>query len=147
MTHWYGWIKEYFNYSLMLRFSRFYSRYIYNICSIWNGTKSNPKSFYRKLIAAILQFEYLISKTEINFLDTTVFKAGNQLPTKIFTTPTNKRSYLHSKFSTKLKLCSTPAHQQSHYHSRNETLNKKQTENEEKTPIFDYNFLKKTSLI
>ena len=38
-----------------------------------------------------------MSKTEINFLDTTVFKVDNKLQTKVYAKPTNRQSYLHSK--------------------------------------------------
>ena len=38
-----------------------------------------------------------MSQTEINFLDTTVFKANNKLRTKVHVKPTNRQSYLHSK--------------------------------------------------
>ena len=38
-----------------------------------------------------------MSKTEINFLDTTVFKIDNKLQTKVYVKPTDRKSYLHSK--------------------------------------------------
>ena len=38
-----------------------------------------------------------MSKTEINFLDTTVFKVDNKLRTKVYVKPTDRQSYLHSK--------------------------------------------------
>ena len=38
-----------------------------------------------------------MSKTEINFLDTTVFKIDNKLRTKVYVKPTDRQSYLHSK--------------------------------------------------
>ena len=44
-----------------------------------------------------IKFQYQISKAAINFLYTTVFKVGNQLRTKLYTRPTHKQSYLHSK--------------------------------------------------
>ena len=37
-----------------------------------------------------------MSKTEINFLDTTVFKVDNKLQTKVYVKPTDRQSYLHS---------------------------------------------------
>ena len=36
-------------------------------------------------------------KTEIKFLETTVFKVDNKLRTKVYVKPTNRQSYLHSK--------------------------------------------------
>ena len=38
-----------------------------------------------------------MSKTEINFLNTTVFKVDNKLQTKLYLTPTDRKSYLHFK--------------------------------------------------
>ena len=38
-----------------------------------------------------------MSKTEINFLDTTVFKVDNKLRTKLYLKPTDRKSYLHFK--------------------------------------------------
>ena len=36
-------------------------------------------------------------KTEINFLDTAVFKIDNKLRTKVYAKPTDRQIYLHSK--------------------------------------------------
>ena len=44
-----------------------------------------------------IKFEYEVSQTEINFLDTTVIKVDNKLRTKVYAKTTNKQSYLHSK--------------------------------------------------
>ena len=38
-----------------------------------------------------------MSKTEINFLDTAVFKVNNKLRTKLYVKPTDRQSYLHNK--------------------------------------------------
>ena len=38
-----------------------------------------------------------MSKTEINFLDTTVFKVNNKLRAKLYIKSTDRQSYLHSK--------------------------------------------------
>ena len=38
-----------------------------------------------------------MSKTEINFLNTTVFKVDNKLRTKLYFKPTDRQSYLRSK--------------------------------------------------
>ena len=38
-----------------------------------------------------------MSKTKINFLDTTVFKVDKKLRTKVYVKPTDRQSYLHSK--------------------------------------------------
>ena len=44
-----------------------------------------------------IKFEYEMSKTKINFLDTTMFKVDNKLRTKVYVKPTDRKSYLHSK--------------------------------------------------
>ena len=44
-----------------------------------------------------IKFEYEMSQTEINFLDTTVFRVDNKLRTKLYVKPTDRQSYLHSK--------------------------------------------------
>ena len=36
-----------------------------------------------------IKFEYEMSKTEINFLNTTAFKADNKLQTKVYVKPTD----------------------------------------------------------
>ena len=46
-----------------------------------------------------------MSKTEINFLDTTVFKVDNKLRTKLYVKPTNIQSYLHSHALRFNKIC------------------------------------------
>ena len=38
-----------------------------------------------------------MSKKEINFLDTAVFKVDNKLRTKVYVKPTDRQSYLHNK--------------------------------------------------
>ena len=38
-----------------------------------------------------------MSKKEINFLDTAVFKVDNKLRTKVYVKPTDRQSYLHKK--------------------------------------------------
>ena len=38
-----------------------------------------------------------MSKTEINFLDTTAYKVDNKLQTKEYVRPTDRQSCLHSK--------------------------------------------------
>ena len=44
------------------------------------------------------KFEYEMSETEINFLDTTVFKVDKKLRTKVYVKPPDRQSYLHSKW-------------------------------------------------
>ena len=57
------------------------------ISLLWNGTKEGFEVILQKNndYHPTTKFEYQISKTEINFLDTTVFKVDNQLCTKLYT--------------------------------------------------------------
>ena len=50
--------------------------------------KLNLMTFLKKIC---IKFEYETFKTEITFLDTTVFKI------KVYVKPTDRQSYLHSK--------------------------------------------------
>ena len=56
--------------------SDFYLRFIDDIFLIWNGIKTEFDDFFKKINEChpSIKFEYEMSKTEINFLDTTVFK-------------------------------------------------------------------------
>ena len=74
-------------------------RFINDIFLIWNGTKTEFDKFFKKINEChpSIKFEYEMSQTEINFLDTTVFKVDNKLRTKMYGNPTDRQSYLHSK--------------------------------------------------
>ena len=70
-----------------------------DIFLIWNGTKTEFDDFFKKINEChpSIKFEYEMSKTEINFLDTTVFKVDNKLRSKVYVKPTDRQTYLHSK--------------------------------------------------
>ena len=88
-----------FIFSLLTNLSDFYLRFIDDIFLIWNGTKTEFDNFLKQFNERHprIKFEYENSKTEINFLDTTVFKVDKKLRTKLYVKPTNRQSYLHSK--------------------------------------------------
>ena len=67
-------------FALLTNLSDFYLRFIDDIFLIWNGTKTEFDNFLKKINEChpSIKFEYEMSKTEINFLDTTVFKVDNQ---------------------------------------------------------------------
>ena len=44
-----------------------------------------------------IKFEYEIYKTEINFLNITVFEVDSKLRTKVYVKPTDRQSYLRNK--------------------------------------------------
>ena len=94
-----GWFEEKFIFLLLTNLSDFYLRFIDDIFLIWNGTKTEFDSFLNKIneFHRSIKFEYDMSKIEINFLDTTVFKVDNKLRTKLYVKPTDRQSFLHSK--------------------------------------------------
>ena len=94
-----GWFEEKFIFPLLTNLSDFYPRFIDDIFLIWNGTKTEFDNFLKKINEChpSIKFEYEKSKTEINFLDTTLFKVDNKLRTKLYVKPTDRQSYLHSK--------------------------------------------------
>ena len=78
-----GWFQEKFIFPLLPNLSDFYLRFIDDIFLIWNGTKTEFDNFFKKTEChPSIKFEYEISKTEINFLNTTVFKVDRNYELK-----------------------------------------------------------------
>ena len=94
-----GWFEEKFIFPLLTNLSDFYLRFIDDIFIVWNGTNTEFDIFLKKIneFHPIIKFEYEISQTEANLLDTTVFKIDNKLGPKVYVKPTDRQSYLHSK--------------------------------------------------
>ena len=94
-----GWFEENFIFPLLTNLSDFYLRFIDNIFLIWNGAKIEFDNFLIKINEChpSIKFEYEMSKIEINFLDTIVFKVDNKLRIKLYAKPTDRQSYLRSK--------------------------------------------------
>ena len=94
-----GWFEEKFIFSFLTNLRNLYLHFIDDTFLIWNGTKTEFDNFLKKIneYHPSIKFEYEVSQTEINFLDTTVIKVDNKLRTKVYAKPTNKESYLHSK--------------------------------------------------
>ena len=91
-----GWFQEKFIFPLLTNLSNFYLCFIDDIFLIWNGTKNEFDNFLKKNQCHLsIKFEYEMSQTEINFLDTRVFKVDNKLRTKVYVKPTKTRSSLH----------------------------------------------------
>ena len=86
-----GWFEQKFIFPLLTNLSDFYLRFIDDIFLIWNDTKTEFDKFLKKIN------ECEMSKTEINFLDTKVFKVNNKLRTKLYVKPTDRQSYLQRK--------------------------------------------------
>ena len=94
-----GWFEEKFIFPLLTNLSDFYLRFIDNISLIWYGTQTEFDNILKKINEChpSIKFEYEMSQTEINFLDTTVFRVDNKLRTKVYVKPTDRQSYLPSK--------------------------------------------------
>ena len=75
-----------------------YLRYIDDIFMIWTGTPEELTSFASEInqVHPSIKFTFENSLTEINFLDTTVYRQNYQLLTKVYRKPTDRSMYLHS---------------------------------------------------
>ena len=75
-----------------------YYRFRDDIFMIWTGDETDLKEFFRRVNALhdSIKFEWKYSKTEVNFLDTTVKIENNgNLSTKLYRKPTDRNAYLH----------------------------------------------------
>ena len=86
-----GWFEEKFIFPLLTNLSDFYLRFIDDIFLIWNGTKTAFDKTPKTPCHPSIKFEYEMSKTEIKFLDTTVFKVNNKLRTTLYVKPTDRQ--------------------------------------------------------
>ena len=86
-----GWFEEKFIFLLLTNLSDFYLHFIDNFL-IWNGTKSESDNFLKKIneFHPSIKFECKMSKTGINFLNTTMFKVDNKLRTNVYVKPTDR---------------------------------------------------------
>ena len=75
-----------------------YLRYIDNIFMIWTGTPTKLDQFTNEInkVYPSIKFTTQSSKTQVNFLDTTVRTNHIKLITKTFKKPTGQPAYLHS---------------------------------------------------
>ena len=76
-----------------------YVRYIDDIFFVWKGPESELKEFLEVIntIHPTIKFDHKFSRERIDFLDTTVKLTNKKLSTTLFTKPTDRRAYLHSK--------------------------------------------------
>ena len=83
-----GWFEQKFIFPLLTNLSNFSLRLIDDTFLIWNGTKTESDNFLKKINEwhCSIKFEYEMSQTETNFLDTTVFKVDNKLRTRVHVT-------------------------------------------------------------
>ena len=77
-----------------------YYRFVDDIFIVWNGEMEELLRFFDDInkIHDNIKFDCKYSKESINFLDTTIFKnQRGSLSTKLFTNPTDRPGYIHSK--------------------------------------------------
>ena len=77
-----------------------YYRFVDDIFMIWTGTEAELLSFFKEIntVHDSIKFDCNYSKENVNFLDTTVFKNERRtLSTKLYTKPTDRPGYIHSK--------------------------------------------------
>jgi len=75
----------------------FMARLVDDIFTVWNSDLQALMTFVEALNTChhTIKFELKYSLTEIQFLDTIVYKEDNILKTKLYTKPTDKKQYLH----------------------------------------------------
>ena len=76
-----------------------YVRYIDDIFFIWTGTERELLQFFSEInsVHPTIKFDYIYSRNNVNFLDSTVTILGNRLGTSVYTKPTDRKAYLHAK--------------------------------------------------
>ena len=76
-----------------------YVRYIDDIFFIWKGTEQELLKFFSdiNLVHPTIKFDYSYSRKSVNFLDSKVSILGRKLGTSVYTKPTDRKAYLHSK--------------------------------------------------
>ena len=76
-----------------------YVRFIDDIFFLWKGTEEKLLQFFEELnsVHPTIKFDYNYSRTSINFLDTSISVTDGRLTTTVFTKPTDRKAYLHSK--------------------------------------------------
>ena len=72
-------------------------RLVDDIFFFWNHSEESLQTLYRQLNSfhPTIKFELKYSRTEIQFLDTVIYKSDSNVHTKIYTKPTDKKLYLH----------------------------------------------------
>ena len=92
--------EETYIYDLIRNKCNFYKRFIDDIFIIWNGTHDELKAFVEQLnkLHPTIKFDAKYLTDSIEFLDTRIYKSTDgKLQTTLYTKPTDRQSYLHSK--------------------------------------------------
>ena len=94
-----GWFENQFILPKIRRFANTYVRYIDDIFFVWTGSEEELLEFFEEInkVHPTIKFDCQYSRESINFLDTTVKLVGNRLTTTLYTKPTDRRAYLHTK--------------------------------------------------
>ena len=92
--------EETYIYNLIRNKCNFYKRFIDDIFIIWNATHDELKAFVEQLnkLHPTIKFDVKYSTDSIEFMDTRIYKSTDgKLQTTLYTKPTDRQSYLHSK--------------------------------------------------
>jgi len=75
----------------------FVGRLIDDIFLLWNHQEAELLTLFSALnnYHTTIKFEINYSSDSVNFLDTTVYKVNNEIHTKLYIKPTDKKQYLH----------------------------------------------------
>ena len=94
-----GWFENLYILPRIQQHVALYVRYIDDIFFVWKGSERELKEFLEIIntIHPTIKFDYSYSREKIDFLDTTVKLLNKKLTTTLFTKPTDRRAYLHSK--------------------------------------------------
>jgi hypothetical protein len=76
-----------------------YVRYIDDLFIVWKGTETELRRFLEEIntVHPSIKFDHEYSRKNVNFLDTTVRVIGKKFATSLYSKPTDRRAYLHSK--------------------------------------------------
>ena len=76
-----------------------YVRFIDDIFFVWRGSERELLEFFEEINKThpTIKFDCQYSRESVNFLDTTVKVVNNKLTTTLFTKPTDRRAYLHTR--------------------------------------------------
>ena len=94
-----GWFESLHIIARIQNHALLYVRYIDDLFIIWKGSEAELRKFLTEIntVHPSIKFDHEYSKNSVNFLDTTVRVLGKKFATNLYTKPTDRRAYLHSK--------------------------------------------------
>ena len=74
-------------------------RFIDDLLLVWKGSEEELLKFLEIIntLHLSIKFDYQYSRESVNFLDTTIKITGTRLTTTLYTKPTDRKAYLHSR--------------------------------------------------